>query len=412
MINRTGYIEIYTKWMLLISSLFLFAPNNLSLQHSLVFISLIALLYYPLFILKDKKKFSVKVNLPKKINSWGLFLLILIEFALADYAARFYTGSGLLDAISALKAGESNYYLYQSHFAENNLSGLTLKKVPAILAAAAVKGIYLFVISIFFLYRNNQKPKYFLLLCIIPLILFSVARGTFFEVFEISLSIFYFHKITSSKAAPSLNVRIRNNVYLVTTFVILTFLFSLNAASRYEDKSSFLEKTCSLGDFCFSPYTNFTTLEHSIYFLSSYFSTGLYFITQYILLLFEGKLLSSLLPFTTLSIFSTKEIGLTEDLCANYINCGVAWQPDLFYWFSFFGFILCLFIFPVFFYYLIKLERVLLRNLNLYSLPLSYLLLIYLVSIPVGNFFTTSSSSYICAIAFTLLWLIKRKIKR
>lgn len=395
--------------MLLIGSLFLFAPNNLSFKHGLVFILLITLLFYPLVILRDKKKFSIDIRLPRKISSWVLFLLILVEFALADYAARFYTGSGLLEAILNLISGESNYYNYQNHFAENKLSGLTLEKIPAIIAAAAVKGLYLFIISIFFLYRNKQKPRYFLLLCIIPLILFSIARGTFFEVFEITLSIFYFHKITSTKPSQSLITRIRNNLYLAVSFVLLTFLFSLNAASRYEDKSSFLEKTCSVGDFCFTPYTSFTTFEHSIYFLSGYFSTGLYFITQYILLLFDGKLLSSLIPFVTLSTFNIDKIGLTADLCNNYIDCGVAWQPDLFYWFSFFGLILCLFIFPICFYYLIKLEKILLENLNLYSLPLAYLLLVYLISIPVGNFFTTSSSSYICAIVFTILWSARRK---
>lgn len=408
MVHRTGFVDLYSKWLFFIIILFLFAPHNIPLGNKIIFILLFFILFYPMFFIKDRYTSKSLLNIPSTVGNSHLIVLLILQLFLGEYASRYYTGTGLFEALSQLIKGTNNYSLYQSYFSENNLNEFGIKKLPAIFAAAFLKGVFLYSISILVIYKDNSKPKYFLFLSIVPLVLFAISRGTFFEIFEIAFCVLYFYKISNKKILNPLKAKsIKKNIYLLSVGASLAAAFSYNASRRYEDVSALINSECLLEEMCFTPYTSFVSIEHIVYLLSGYFAAGMYFVTEYVNLLLEGKVLSSMLPFATTKLFSSTEIGLVDDLCENYMYCSVSWQPELFSWFSFFGFIFALLIFSLFFYIIFKIEKKLLDNLNLYSLPLLYLLLIYILSIPVGRFYTVSSSNILCTIFFLIFWFFK-----
>lgn len=413
MVHRTAFVDIYGKWLLFLSIMFLFAPHNIPIANKIVFILLFLILFSPIFFVKDNFVSSSSFNMPLKMKNFKLLILIFLQFLASEYASRYYTGIGLLESLGQTLQGNSNYALYQSYFAENSLEVFTISKLPAIFASAFVKGVFLYSISVFMLYKNEVSKKYFLLFSIIPLILYSISRGTFFEVFEIVFCIFYFYKVNTNNISSSLKLKnLKNNLYLLFSAIFLISTFSLNAAKRYGgDTSALISSECLIQESCFEPYSDFVSIEYPIYLLSGYFSTGTYFVTEYITILLDGNLLSSTIPLVTTRFFDLTQFDLVEDFCKNYVSCGVSWQPDLFGWFSFFGVILTLIIFPLFFYLVFKVEKLILHNLNLYSLPLLYLLLIYIVSLPVGNFYTTSSANILCTFYFLALWIMKKGYK-
>lgn len=412
MVHRTAFVDIYGKWLFFLSILFLFAPNNTPIINKIIFVLVFLMLFFPIFIVKDRFISNVSFNIPTVLSNSKLYLIIILQFFAGEYASRYYTGIGLFEALVQTLEGINNYAAYQNYFSENSIEVFTISKLPAILASAFVKGVFLYSISVFMLYKNQKGRKYFLLLSIIPLVLYSIARGTFFEIFEIVICILYFYKVTSTKIVSVLKLKsLKNNIYLISTAIVLTFIFSLNAAKRYESKSLLINSECLIEGMCFEPYSNFISIEFPIHLLSGYFSVGMYFVTEYITILFDGNLLPSIIPLVTTKFFNFTKLDLVSDLCTSYVPCGVSWQPDLFGWFSSFGLILTLLIFPLFFYLVFKIEKLLLHNLNLYSLPLLYLLFIYVISLPVGNFYTTSSANILCTFYFLVLWVIKKGYK-
>lgn len=411
MIYRTGFIDTYKKWLMFLSFLFLLAPNNVPIVNKIIFILLFIVIFSPAIFLKDRELslFKSEYRFNKNLH----LALIVIQFILAEYASRYYTGSGLIESLNGLIKGEGNYYKYQEYFAQNELGSFSFSKIPAIASSAVVKGVFLFCMSSYILAKSDSQKHYFLFFSIIPPLLFSVSRGTFFEVFEVVLCLIYFSLLKGKKVYKFINLKgLKRNLSIIFLAFFLLFLFVLNASQRYADSTLFFSQSCATKDFCFEPYTGFTLLEYPIYLLSTYFSTGIFFITQYITILFEGEVLPSLVPFASTSYTSTDNFTLFKKICTYNIDCGVAWGPELFKWISVFGFLIFLFVFPVSFYFFLKIEKKILNSLNSFSLPLCYLILLYIISIPVGSFYTVSSSNILCSIFFFLLWFSTKKYQR
>lgn len=408
MIHRTGFVDIYKKWLIFLIVLFLFAPNTIPFINKIIFILFFVVIFSPMFFLNDK--LLSLGELEYGFNKTLCYLLIILQFISADYASRYYTGSGILDSLLGLVSGGGNYYKYQEHFSENELATFSISKIPAIISAALVKGVFIYIMSVFVLLKRSSYKNIFLLFSIIPPILFSISRGTFFEVFEVALCILYFFKLKEIRVSKSINFKsLKSNFIILFIFIILMFLFVLNASNRYEDSSLFFSQSCATQNFCFEPYTSLIVLEYPIYLLSTYFSAGIFFLTQYMELVLEGSFLSSIMPIFSTSYIDENGYSLFRQICTHSIDCGVAWGPELFKWISVFGLIGLLFIFPVSMYIFFKVEKRILYNLNVFSLPLCYFILLYIVSIPVGSFYTVSSANILCSIVFFLLWKFSKK---
>ena len=398
----TSLNRIMKIWIAFVGLLFLIAPANINAATRIVGILLLIFIFYPLFFGKNKTFKMEFISYPHSVLV--TLIILLIQILLANYASAFYTGSNFIGVIADLQSGANRYSLYQEYFKEEGIGTFSILKIPAILSLALTKFIFLYLYSAIFTTSESVKFKILMSLSIFPVILISVSRGTFFEIFEILAMVVY------GMSLGIKTIKLKNYLVVSVVLIIALILFIMNTVKRYESTSSYFGAGCITSIYCYKSVGLNFYLEYIIYILSTYFSMGIFFLSRYLDYLFNGYLLSSLFPLASVNIFGLVNDGLEKELCQLYLDCKAVWMPELISWISVFGII---FVFPVMWKVLLSIRSIeiyFLRKNNLYAFPILSLFLIYLLSLPVGKFWTVSSANILCSLFFCSLFIYHSKI--
>lgn len=394
-------LSFFRLWLIALMILYVLAPTTIIGLNKMTGLIGFSLLYWVVFV--KGKRCIVENSRPRAWSLTTLAILFIVEFFTANYAGSYYTGSSLVEAAGAVLSGANTYGSYQAHFLAANIRSTPIfDKLPAILSLAIAKGVFLMVASeLFQRVRFGLHSLIVLLIFTVPILLFCAARGTFFEVFEIVLGIIYFALATNAGRFISPAKKMAGLGAVAVGFIVLVWLFAINTARRFGSFDAYLNRDC-FTNFCFSPYGFFEAGEYLLFQISTYFSMGAYFISEYIKAIISGELVHSLIPGYYL-LSGEGVYGLKKEMCGVYFDCGGVWVPEIFQLISIFGVFTIAFI-PVLLLMARRFELLVLRHNNRFSLPLLYLVLVFFVSLPVGKFYIGTSANIINTVVFIMLW--------
>lgn len=401
---KLSLAKLMKFWVLSLSTLYFIAPTSVGIGTKFIGIVFTMLIFSPLFLTKNEA-----IEYAPEFPRWkisAILSVLIIQFACMNYAAEFYAGVSIKDIITNITSSTNSYAQYQNHFKENEIASFTLNKIPALLSLATVKFIFLYFTAALLFKKAGIVEKFLYASSIIPILLMAGARGTFFEVFEIFALLIYGACLKIKK------IRIKNIIYTGIVSVVLVFGFLANTMRRYEDPSSYFKSICATSMYCFEKYGISFYIEYFLYVLSTYFSMGMFFLSSYIELLFNGDYTASLLPLYSISIFEFYKGGLEISLCTTKFDCRAVWMPELISWISFFGGITVFFAIGKLLISLPKLEKYIYTNGGVFSFPIAGMLFIYTISLPVGKFWTVSSQNILCTFAFLCLFFISKKSRK
>lgn len=406
------YSRLINLWLLFI--LFLIVLSSISINYfELIIGYVIILILFWCFLLgvrsiKHLKKVKIIYGLKPDINYFSIEILaIIFATVFTPLYINFYTGNSLFIALLNLFEGKSNYIEYQNYFASEELSNLTIGKLPYIIGAGILKYLYLFNLVQIIAFKRKISLYHFtvILLLILLNVTISIARGTSFELFETGIVLIYLLFQRNKLLNIHSQFGLKTKVLLFTSVIILFFVFGFNVDLRGE-------MDCVTREYCFDKKTflsiNFPSFSKTIFSLSGYFIFGTYFIASVL----KFHVLTGINPF--LSFLFPKGLLLfnygssySDLICNRNIDCGVAWIPEIIQLITYFGFIGG----GVFLFLLGRLSVFLYSrayNSISYSILLFYVFF-YMISLPVGNFISTSSSNVIAIFIAIILSRVNPK---
>lgn len=322
------------------------------------------------------------------------------------YAAYFYTGQGPFDVMRNIANGVSNYNNYQNYFLDNSLSVMSLRKVPAIISLAVLKLSVIYIYTrLFFSRESGVSLRMGVCFSVVSAsyIYFSLARGTSFELFEILLLFFFLYKASNNR--PFIAYKFpKKAIYFILILLLAIGYYLYNLSSRY----SFGEvDVCMVQDMCIDDQSAMYYLSPSLAGLSVkfslYFSFGFYYISklfEYYMSLGLDGVVALILPGNYLDL-------RPAFLCKGTIDCGASWAPSLekyIYSVGIFGAVIFVFIMGLF-------SRFLSYGVlagDVVSCGTLYFIFLLMVSLPVGNFITDSSSNLLSFLIFLSLLLVRK----
>jgi hypothetical protein len=251
------------------------------------------------------KKGRVKpIYFKRKLNIYFLIILFLLSYLAILIAIQFYTGNTIIAIISNIINGNSNYVLYQIYFNESGIGDIPVKdKIIPLISLA-----YPHLIFYYFFPNFIINKKYLLsALIAIPLVIFSVSRGTGIELFMILSYYIYIllycknYKIIKISFIPVILISLPASIIFLTSSIVRGGIWI----------------TCSNDLFC--PYENL--ISQILFKFASYFSHGIFYLT----ILFD-----KLNWFDFIKILLIGHVDLQERwLCLSLIDCGAKWSPPL-----------------------------------------------------------------------------------
>ncbi|WP_138515866.1 hypothetical protein [Limnobacter alexandrii] len=395
-------IKFLRTWVLGITILALFAPNTTTLIERIVGIVFIVFLLLPVFLIKDNPaKFDYLV-VAHRCKKWHFTLLITLQFIFVNYSSLFYTGSSTLDILSLTLSNENVYGIYQQYFSESNIGNFSLDKIPAILSTFFFKFIFLFICFSKLKTENRKFELFFVILSALIYSSFALSRGTFFEIFEVCIALIFrsvlFSKNEFKFISPSRLLFVG----------ILIFLFFTNTLRRFEGVEEYLANSCITESFCFdSKFYSFPG-SYFIYILSTYFSMGIFFISKVVLWMIEENIFIAFPPFLLNSFAFSSNYGLVEGMCNNLFVCKGVWIPEALVMLQLLGIPLLFFFTWIVLARIKTIERALGSQLGTIGLIAMYYLYIFIISLPVGRFWSVSSANIIGTIVVVLIFFLCR----
>jgi len=346
---------------------------------------------------------AIKPNLKlrKCISRGSLVVFSMLAFPAALYSAYFYTGLTPNVVLRGIADGVSNYNEYQRHFSEKEIGNFEFDKIPAILCFGYVKSILFYSILRVLFFRNDGWPGYVSVFFVIAsYFLFSLARGTSFEIFEISIVIFFAIFLRTGKSLREIALG-PSFLFLLVLGSGALVLYSYNISSRYGFSEVDL---CINSDICYDEHEYLNLFSRELAILSAklagYFSFGILYISNLLAnfwLVDFGNFFGILLP----GSFEYRQ------LCDVLLECAVSWVPDwerYIYIFGIPGFLIFMFflgVATVFFY-----GEVLKKDCS--GLVVLFFIFFLIISLPVGSFIFDSSSNLIALFFFFGAFLFKR----
>ena len=164
----------------------------------------------------------------KYINNSNLGIVritIIASLSLCIYilTAYFYTGLTPASLVKLMKNGQSAYQHYQSYFASNGLSQMTLSKLPVVLAMGAnrIIWVYSFIILTVSGKIKYKRYKIYLITLSIGHLYFGLCRGTNFEMYQLCLLIYICYILWSEKNNKKINYSL---LFCIGCFMVIFFL--------------------------------------------------------------------------------------------------------------------------------------------------------------------------------------------
>lgn len=412
--NLSFSIKLLVGWYSVLIIFYAVAPIAIGLLDAVIGILMAALALLALYLgvttvktnldQSQKRVSSLRGAAGKRSRLKLMRYLAIASPFLSIYSAWVYTGSLPHEVMLRILEGGSNYISYQVNFSDSGLGELTFSKLPVILALLILKVSVIYNILAYRLERRFVA-KYVVLLPVFSYFYFSQARGTSFEIFELGCLFLYAWVLFGYTGSSKLFLGRRAFViYIAITVMVGLYLF--NIESRFSEGTvGFcpLEEMCFDSDSLWGRY--FPTTAQYAYLFVSYFSFGFFFNAQY------GELLATdVLGYLPFGPYLTESLR-PGYVCHTMIDCGAAWLPDLSWLAATFGIVLLL---PVIFLIGRMYAYTFLRALNerMDFVILSYMLFLYSISLPVGNFVTASSSTIVIMLGAVLFVLLRATLKR
>lgn len=308
----------------------------------------------------------------------------LLAFLFSVYAIKFYTGLTLFSVFQNLIAGRSNYILYQTYFSEANIGQFSLSKIPAILSLFGMKLIQLASFFRFVYARKGAIGWVFLIST--PNILFSLARGTTFELFEFLIAFYLF--LTLSSRNQSFLYLDRRMAFLLVTSIAVIAAFFFNVGARVEEA---LTITCR-GSFCMNETSLLSGIVPEItkffFSLFGYFGFGVVYVGHMLQTLGETfELFSIFFPFHGLRTGDVRGMH-----CSDVFQCSTMWTPTFELYLIEFGLFFS-FLFFIFLGFMVRQFVQRTFQQDFFGIVVIYLIFLIMISLPVGSFYSTSSAN-------------------
>lgn len=407
-------------WYIVLTILILLAPVKISI---LEFLPGILLMWFLLVIFRlgtsrvDQQIQILCVSIVKiqKDTRKLSFIISMVFICFIPEYVFFYTGNGLIDMIASFSdTSNNNYNNYQKFFEENNLSNFSINKLPYIFCFAVIK---FFASLVIIKIISFQKEKKIIDYCSLVLITFSFlyssfGRGTSFELFELILIILYSFLLKIQLKQKKIKVPFKN-IFQITSIALISLSYFIISISKRYGIESIIESdfefiNCTTNEFCIDKNSLLFKLTPAfsiaLFQVANYFIFGIYFSSKLIggvvFSSIEG-LLSILVPNGSILFFEKSYKNL---ICNNIIDCGVNWIPDVTTLLMNFGIIGTLLIVFLLGKYSIKVFEKISEGSLLGSLLLFYIIC-FMISLPSGNFITSSSSNQLCILFSFLLFL-------
>lgn len=416
------YVKYIKYYYILLTLLVFITPITADV---LLFIPALVLMWISFIILKlSTRHYSKLTQVTTPLFSdnnnykFSIFIVIFALLFIPQYV-KFYTGGSIIqNAVNFMSASmvgsESTYSMYQRYFEENMLGSFSLIKVPYILGAGLMKFLFWSLTFRVIVFKRKAKAIEYISIIIISVLymLQGMSRGTSFELFELLL-LFIFSYIYRNK--------IINKSNKINSRQILSIIFVLSVAVSYFIYSKSLRHDGIISteggtrELQFDPNAfvsqTFPILSSFSFGLFGYFGFGIFFTSISLITIcnsFQG-VAALLIP---RGIFLTYETSIRKLICGKVIDCGAAWIPDIIVYIENLGLVGTF----TFIYIMGKASKKLNReviNGSIISTALLYIIALFFISLPVGNFITASSSN---VIAITILiglrfFPINKKIK-
>jgi hypothetical protein len=328
------------------------------------------------------------------------FTISLLFIIFIPFYVKFYTGSDLVFCVSNYFKGNSNYFLYQKYFIEQNLSEMSFTKLPYIISYGIMKFLFISTIFRIFVYNKYIKKSEVLpiLIMVIGTFLIAIARGTSFEYFEI-LFLLSCALLLRGKTIVTINIYSKKKLFYLLAlgfFTAILFGYTINqrgyfskyTSELYYDPNAFLNKIL--------PFFGFLTYQ-----LSGYFLFGIFVATmalKEIVFISDYNFWVALFPSGT----------NYRDILKAKIDFGCAWTPDVIFFISQFGLIISTMLMFFLGYYSRKLYSEIIEG-SVLSAVLFYFITYSMVSLPVGNFIFISSSNELSIVFAVLLYTTRKR---
>lgn len=424
MILRSVFLTIIFYWFLFLTVLALLAPLQITIEPFLVGIAVfwavffILTLGYLSFGMEthkgcDRKYNSFKLNIDRNTSFKAFLFLFVPSLLLTMYAMYFYTGQTIFSLVTNLKLGNSLYSKYQSFFMEQGLMVFSFSKIPAIVSMILIKGILLwsFYVYVFLPVKIKRLNYVFLFLICLNYILFSLARGTNFELFEILLLVIFTVVYRAKYIWRSL-FSIRLVIFLIFIFVSVLALYLSTIQARFVDGVIW---KCSVALICLDTESFIYTLVPGIglvlFALAGYFLFGVLYVSVFIQsFLFEMNH-SFLYIFLPLGFNILGEDIIRESICGNLLDCGASWTPSIMIWLNSMGVLILGVVIFILGYIASAVEKGLSKHHFVLFVLLFYLVML-VVSLPVGDFVFISTSNSVIFFGAFIIYFLPPRVRR
>ena len=367
----------------------------------IVFFSIYAVfIFCGIFVAPRMKESKFQSISPVRLSSNFLMIQIFCLLLGLNYVVHFYTGVTVIGALDNLVSGTSNYLSYQNYFAESGLAQMSLAKIAPILINVYIKLSFLH--SFFLLFSPGDPPKYRVILyCIVScciLLLYSISRGTNIELFELVFAIAY---CVSNR--EDLLRAMRKYVFLILSAVVAVAIILIQSVNARAIISCYTAELCIDDSALLSQISE--GFAYFTFILSGYFTFGLYYIGH----IFLDVLLNNFFGFLVFPGLSDSFEYFGALMCDVKFDCGVNWEPDFSKVIAILG-LAPAFYFLFFVGYTLKITQNRLRlSYSFSDFCISYMIALYLISLPVGQFISSSSQNVIILFV-SLLYYFCRKL--
>jgi len=390
-------------------SLYTFLLLQITDINTILFMSstLLMWLIYIMFFFGQKTNITININDDNdnqsiRLTPMLIFFLSMVSLVSSALSVQYYTGNNPIEVFNKLQTGMSVYNEYQQYFKKENLSSVSISKLPYILMLFCTKIIFLyFTIYVLLIKKNKTKPDYFFLIVIsISHIYIGLGRGTSFEIFE--LLILYIYIILYKFEKNILNLKRIIIMHIIIMLGISLFL------KRIEDrvfKFDLISSSKEVNFYFDGPFaTLFPDISSVLFKLYGYFGFGFYYMYIFVDEIWFNNFITIIYGLFPKGLSFYYGNSLKETM-SQYVDIGVKWHPDLIVILDNFGFVgtlLLIYLCSVTIKALIKSQK----NTALIQLT-CFLILFQMISLPIGNFVVNSSSNKLTILLVICIWAIK-----
>lgn len=350
---------------------------------------------------KQMENVKTEKGLLLNYNSITLMLIALSSIIFSILVVNYYTGQTPISVINNLKNNVSLYYEYQTHFREQQISAFSITKLPFIFMLFYIK-ILLFYSYVSFLIikkKLTKVEKLYLGIITLSFVYVGIARGTNFEFFELLILVIF--TLLSRRNNAKLPVKELTKAFLLGCLMIFVFYNGISSRGvqfdYYISRDVYYDPSGIIPSI--SPFLSFITLI-----IYDYLGFGFFYISKYVSELWFASgahFFAGLLPF---GFHAFDGIKIQEQMIG-IVDFGVRWHPDfaiITNSIGYFGFLILFFLLGVFAKY-IQLNH----NGNTITLLTTFLILLQMIAIPIGNFVFVASSSKIIVFLVVVYWIWK-----